>query len=52
MDLIRYSELMEKGLLPVAGGVVDQTAWFIEAATFFQQDCERIKAERSRDDGH
>jgi len=32
--LLTYARLYEKGLPPVAGGALDQTAWFIEACTF------------------
>lgn len=33
-DVIRYAELFEKGLPPVAGGVLDQAYCFIEACEF------------------
>lgn len=33
-DVIKYSRLFEKGLPPMAGGVLDQTYNFLEAANF------------------
>lgn len=33
-EIIRYAELFEKGLAPVAGGVLDQANCFIEACEF------------------
>jgi hypothetical protein len=34
-DLIRYAELFEKGLPPIAGGVLQQADIFIQAAEFY-----------------
>ena len=31
---MQYADLYEKGLPPIAGGVLDQAAWFIDAASF------------------
>jgi hypothetical protein len=43
-------DLFEKGLPPVAGGVMDQANSFIEAAQFFESEERRVKNERiSRD---
>lgn len=42
-------ELFGKGVLPVAGGVLDQSAWFIEAERFYAADVENVKAELMRD---
>jgi hypothetical protein len=43
-------DLFEKGLPPVAGGVMDQSNSFIEAAQFFESEERRVKNERiSRD---
>lgn len=33
-QVIEFAELFEKGLPPVAGGVLDQTKSFLEAAMF------------------
>ena len=33
-EVIRYAELYEKGLPPVAGGALDQARCFVEAASF------------------
>lgn len=44
IDLI---ELFAKGLAPITGGVLDQSAKFIHAARFFDNEERRIKNERS-----
>jgi hypothetical protein len=38
-------DMAEKGHLPVSGGVLEQSAWFIEAYQFYTNDIEKIKAE-------
>lgn len=37
---------IEKGLPPIAGGSLDQSSWFVNAAMFIAHDRERILAER------
>ena len=37
-EVIRYAELYEKGLPPVAGGALDQAKCFIEAAQFIMRE--------------
>lgn len=37
-------DMADKGHLPVAGGVLDQSAWFVEAMRFYHADYERAKA--------
>lgn len=44
--LIPLADLFAKGLPPVAGGVLDQSAWFLQAARILERDEETIKAER------
>lgn len=48
-DLVMYAELMQKGLPPVTGGVLDQSASFIEAATFYWSEIDRGRAEQFKD---
>ena len=43
-QLIRMAELFEKGLPPVAGGVLDQGQNFVEAAEFVFSEQEYWKA--------
>jgi hypothetical protein len=38
-------DMSEKGHLPVTGGVLDQSQWFIEAYKFYTADIATIKAE-------
>jgi hypothetical protein len=45
--LITLAELFAKGLPPVAGGVLDQSAWFLQAAQILERDEETIRAERN-----
>lgn len=39
------AELFYEGLPPVAGGVLDQSAWFVNAARFLRNEEMRTKAE-------
>ncbi len=45
--LIPLADLFGKGIPPVAGGVLDQSAWFLQAARILERDEETIKAERN-----
>lgn len=45
---IRLIEQFKKGMPPIAGGVLDQAAWFIEAAELLEHDEAIIKAERNK----
>ena len=44
-DVIRLAELFEKGLPPVAGGVLDQAVVFVEAANFIRHEINYWKSE-------
>jgi hypothetical protein len=44
--LVSLADLFEKGVLPVAGGALDQSASFIEAARFLSVEDAIHKAER------
>lgn len=46
---ITLIDLFGKGMPPVAGGVLDQSAWFIEAARLLEHEENLIKAERNRE---
>ena len=35
--VVSLIDMAEKGHLPVSGGVLDQSAWFIEAYRFYEQ---------------
>jgi hypothetical protein len=43
---VRLGDLFAKGLPPVVGGVLDQSAWFIQAVGILQRDEEQIKHDR------
>jgi hypothetical protein len=45
VEPVRMFELADKGHLPIAGGLLDQAAWFVEAYRFYTADVEQIKAE-------
>ena len=47
IDAIRMFELVDKGHLPVAGGLLDQAQSFVEAYRFYSADVDKIKAELS-----
>ncbi len=42
---VRLFGLFDKGMPPVAGGALDQSAWFLDAATVFKSEDATIKAE-------
>ena len=37
-DAVRLFELFEKGIMPIAGGALDQSAWFLAAQRQFRID--------------
>ena len=43
-ECITLFELFEKGVMPVAGGVLDQAGWFVKAQRLYQYDVDTIKA--------
>jgi hypothetical protein len=45
IDTIELIDLFHNGLPPIAGGVVDQSAWFVAAARTLKQEEMRAKAE-------
>lgn len=40
-DLFRYAAMFERGLPPIAGGVLDQSPWFLEFADFWWGEQQR-----------
>jgi len=44
-QFIQLADLFGKGILPTAGGALDQSASFIEAVQFFEADQARVRAE-------
>ena len=38
LDFLRYYAWLHRGILPAAGGIADQSATFIEAASVFEAD--------------
>jgi hypothetical protein len=44
-SFIQLSDLFSKGILPTAGGALDQSASFIEAVQFFESDQAKVRAE-------
>jgi hypothetical protein len=38
-------DFLDKGLMPVAGGVLDQSYWFMQAARLLKNDEAKIRAE-------
>jgi len=43
---LQLIDLFEKGLPPVGGGTLDQSVWFLEAATVLRNEEATIKAEQ------
>ena len=44
---INMSTLSDKGLLPVSGGLLDQSSWFMELMHAMSSECSKIDAERA-----
>lgn len=42
---IELIDLFHDGMPPVVGGVLDQAAWFLDAARFMKSEDARIKSE-------
>lgn len=42
---INMASLADKGALPAAGGLLDQTQWFLDLWAMLGNETERIKAE-------
>jgi hypothetical protein len=47
VTLIDVIDLFGKGLPPVAGGTLDQSVSFIQAAAFFESEERKVRNERS-----
>ena len=45
-EVIKISEWMDKGFLPCGGGLVDQSASLLEQTKFYQDERDRVEAER------
>jgi hypothetical protein len=45
-EAINYTEWMDKGFLPVNGGLLDQSASLVEHCKFYSDERNRIEAER------
>lgn len=45
---VEMFDMADKGHLPVSGGVLDQSAWFIEAYRFYSADVERARAKATK----
>jgi hypothetical protein len=43
--VINLADLFEKGLPPISGGVLDQSAYFIKTARILKQDDAKIRAD-------
>jgi len=42
-EVLSYAAMYEKGLPPVAGGVLDQTQWFVRACDLIWADEAQLK---------
>jgi hypothetical protein len=47
-ELLQAARLAEKGILPLPGGWLDQTQWFVEAVDFVWGEQSVAKAETMR----
>jgi hypothetical protein len=44
VPLVELADLFEKGIPPIAGGALDQSAWFLSASKILASDESSIKA--------
>jgi hypothetical protein len=47
-ETVGMIDMAEKGHMPLAGGVLEQSAWFVEAYRFYTNDMEKLKARLRR----
>jgi hypothetical protein len=47
-DVVNIAALASKGSYPVAGGTLDQSAWFIQAMQTLESDINQLDNERSK----
>lgn len=45
-EVMKYSEWMERGFLPVSGGLLDQSASLLAHCGFYADEKNRVEAER------
>lgn len=43
-EALRYADFYERGMPPVAGGLLDQAHWFVEACQFIWKEEARVMA--------
>ena len=46
IEAVQSAELLERGLPPQAGGMLDQSRWFVEFSRFVWAERDRIRAEQ------
>jgi hypothetical protein len=52
VQAIRFAELFGKGLPPIAGGSLDQSAWFISMFSFYEYESSLAEAEQYKANGN
>jgi hypothetical protein len=43
--VVKLADLFDKGMPPVQGGALDQSAWFLDAVAILRNDEAAVKAE-------
>ena len=46
IGFVKYADYASRGVLPSAGGLLDQPNWFVEAASFMEAETQRVKNEQ------
>jgi hypothetical protein len=42
-QVVQLADLFEKGVMPIAGGALDQSAWFVDAVNILKADESRVR---------
>ena len=48
IDFVKYADYAKRGTMPVDGGLLKQTNWFIDAANFMFAETQRVKNEQMK----
>ena len=42
-QVVQLADLFEKGVMPIQGGALDQSAWFVDAVNILKADESRVR---------
>ena len=48
IDFVKYADFAKRGTMPMDGGLLNQTNWFIDATNFMLAETQRVKSEQMK----